>query len=104
MKWYVLRVVGGKERKTVSFIEKEIDRVGMKKFVSQILVPTEKVYQIRNGKKVSKEKNFFPGYVLIEANLVGEVPHILKNVTNVMGFLGATKGGAPVPMRKTEIN
>jgi transcriptional antiterminator NusG len=104
MSWYVLRVMGGKERKTVTFIEKEIDRLGMQDFVSQILVPTEKVYQIRNGKKVSKERNFFPGYVLVEANLVGEVPHILKNVTNVLGFLGATKGGVPVPMRKSEIN
>ena len=104
MSWYVLRVMGGKERKTVAFIEKEIDRLGMQDFVSQILVPTEKVYQIRNGKKVSKERNFFPGYVLVEANLVGEVPHILKNVTNVLGFLGATKGGVPVPMRKSEIN
>ena len=90
MTWYVLRVMGGKENKTVSFIEKEIDRLGMRDFVAQILVPTEKVYQIRNGKKVSKEKNFFPGYVLIEANLVGEVPHILKKVTNVLGFLGGT--------------
>ena len=104
MNWYVLRVMGGKEKKTVSFIEKEIDRLGMNDFVSQILVPTEKVYQIRNGKKVSKERNYFPGYVLVEANLVGEVPHILKNVTNVLGFLGATKGGIPVPMRKSEIN
>ena len=104
MNWYVLRVMGGKEKKTVEFLEKEVDRLGMKDFVSQILVPTEKVYQIRNGKKVSKEKNFFPGYVLVEANLVGEVPHILKNVTNVLGFLGATKGGVPVPMRKSEIN
>ena len=104
MKWYVLRVMGGKERKTVTFIEKEIDRLGMKDFVSQILVPTEKVYQIRNGKKVSKERNFFPGYVLVEANLVGEIPHVLKNVTGVLGFLGATKGGIPVPMRKSEIN
>jgi transcriptional antiterminator NusG len=104
MNWYVLRVMGGKERKTVDFLEKEIDRLGMQDFVSQILVPTEKVYQIRNGKKVSKEKNFFPGYVLVEANLAGEVPHVLKNVTNVLGFLGATKGGVPVPMRQSEIN
>ena len=104
MKWYVLRVMGGKENKTVTFIEKEIDRLKLQDFVAQILVPTEKVYQIKNGKKVSKDKNFFPGYVLVEANLVGEVPHILKNVTNVLGFLGATKGGVPVPMRKSEIN
>ena len=104
MKWYVLRVMGGKENKTVSFIQKEIDRLNLNEFISQVLVPKEKVYQIRNGKKVSKERNFFPGYILIEANLVGEVPHILKRVTNVLGFLGATKGGLPVPMRKTEIN
>ena len=102
--WYVLRVMGGKEKKTVSFIEKEIDRLNMRDHVSKILVPTEKVYQIRNGKKISKERNFFPGYVLVEANLVGEVPHVLKNITNVLGFLGATKGGVPVPMRQNEIN
>ena len=102
--WYVLRVMGGKEKKTVSFIEKEIERLKMKDNVSKILVPTEKVYQIRNGKKISKERNFFPGYVLIEANLVGEVPHVLKNITGVLGFLGATKGGVPVPMRQNEIN
>ena len=96
--------MGGKEKKTVSFIEKEIDRLNMRDHVSKILVPTEKVYQIRNGKKISKERNFFPGYVLVEANLVGEVPHALKNITNVLGFLGATKGGVPVPMRQNEIN
>ena len=61
MKWYVLRVMGGKENKTVTFIEKEIDRLKLQDFVAQILVPTEKVYQIKNGKKVSKDKNFFPG-------------------------------------------
>jgi transcriptional antiterminator NusG len=104
MKWYVLRVMGGKENKTVTFIEKEIDRLGMQDFVSQILVPTEKIYQIRNGKKVSKERNFFPGYLLVEANLIGEVPHALKNVTNVLVFLGETKGGVHVHMRKSEIN
>ena len=103
-KWYVLRVMGGKEKKTAEFIEKEIDFSNMNDFVSQVLVPTDKVYQIRNGKKVSKERNFFPGYILVEANLVGEVAHVLKNVTNVLGFLGATKGGVPVPMRKSEIN
>ena len=104
MNWYVLRVMGGKEKKTVSFIEKEIDRLKMNKFVSQILVPTEKVYQIRNGKKVSKERNFFPGYVLIEADLVGEIPHTIKAIPGVIGFLGATKGGEPVPMRQSEVN
>ena len=96
--------MGGKEKKTKLFVEKEIDRLNLNKFVSQILIPTEKVYQIKNGKKVSREKNFFPGYLLVEANLTGEVPHIIKGVQNVMGFLGATKGGDPVPMRDAEIN
>jgi transcription termination/antitermination protein NusG len=71
-------------------------------FVSQVLIPTEKVYQIRKGKKVSKERNFFPGYVLIEATLVGEIPHIIKNIPGVMNFLG-TKGTA-VPLRLSEVN
>ena len=103
-KWYVLRVMGGKEKKTKLFVEKEIDRLNLNEFVSQILIPTEKVYQIKNGKKVSREKNFFPGYLLVEANLTGEVPHVIRGVQNVMGFLGATKGGDPVPMRDAEIN
>jgi len=102
--WYVLRVMGGKEKKTRLFIEKEIDRLNLNAFVSQILIPTEKVYQIKNGKKVSREKNFFPGYLLVEANLTGEVPHIIRGIQNVMGFLGSTKGGDPVPMRDAEIN
>ena len=104
LKWYVVRAISGKEKKVRDYIEHEIKAVGLEDYVKQILIPTEKVYQIRNGKKVSKERNFFPGYVLIEANLVGEVPHILKNVTGVLGFLGATKGGVPVPMRKNEVN
>ena len=102
--WYVVRAIGGQERKVSTYIENEISRLNMGDFVSQILVPTEKVFQIRNGKKVSKERNFFPGYILIEANLVGEVPHIIKSVPGVIGFLGATKGGEPVPMRMSEVN
>ena len=103
-KWYVLRVMGGKERKISELIEKEIDILDISKFINQVIVPTEKVYQIRNGKKISKERNFFPGYILIEANLDGEIPHILRKIPGVLGFLGATKGGSPVPMRDTEVN
>ena len=55
-KWYVLRVMGGKEKKTKLFVEKEIDRLNLNEFVSQILIPTEKVYQIKNGKKVSRDR------------------------------------------------
>jgi transcriptional antiterminator NusG len=103
-KWYVLRAIGGKEKKVKEYIENEIANGDLKDFVDQVLIPTEKVYQIRNGKKISKERNFFPGYVLIEAALVGEVAHTLRNIPNVIGFLGDTKGGDPVPMRQSEVN
>lgn len=103
-RWYVLRAIGGKEKKVKEYIEHEIANGDLKGFVEQVLIPTEKVYQIRSGKKISKERNFFPGYVLIEASLVGEVTHTLRNIPNVIGFLGDTKGGDPVPMRPSEIN
>lgn len=103
-KWYVVRAISGQEKKVKQYIEVEISRLGLGNFVSQILIPTEKVYQIRNGKKISKERPFYGGYILIEAALVGEVPHVIKNITGVIGFLGETKGGAPVPMRLSEIN
>lgn len=103
-KWYVLRAIGGREKKVKEYIENEIANGDLKGFVEQVLIPTEKVYQIRNGKKISRERNFFPGYILIETALVGEVVHILKSVPNVIGFLGDTKGGDPVPMRQSEVN
>lgn len=103
-KWYVVRAVSGKEKKVKLYIEDEISRLGLSDYVTQVLIPTEKIYQIRKGKKISKERSFFPGYILIEADLVGEVPHVIKNVNNVIGFLGAEKGGDPVPLRMTEVN
>ena len=103
-KWYVVRAISGKEKKVKELLELEISRHKLTDFVAQILIPTEKVFQIRNGKKINKEKSYLPGYVLIEAALIGEVPHIIKNIPNVIGFLGTVKGGEPVPMRMSEVN
>jgi transcriptional antiterminator NusG len=103
-KWYVVRAVSGQENKIKAYIENEISRLGLEDFVDQVLVPTERVVQIRKGKKVHKEKVFFPGYIMVQANLSGEVPHIIKSITNVIGFLGETKGGDPVPLRQSEVN
>jgi transcriptional antiterminator NusG len=103
-KWYVVRAISGKEKKVRDTIELEMNRMGMKDMVSQVLIPTEKIYQIKNGKKVSKERSYLPGYVLIEAALSGEIVHIIKNLPNVIGFLGAEKGGDPVPLRQAEVN
>jgi transcriptional antiterminator NusG len=98
-----VRSISGKENKVREYIENEIRALGLSDYVKQILIPTEKVYQIRKGKKISKERNFFPGYILIEAALTGEVPHAIKNVTGVIGFLG-DKNGSPVPLRLSEVN
>ena len=87
-KWYVVRAISGNEGKVKQYLESEIVNQNLQEYISQVLVPTEKVYLIRNGKKVSKERNYFPGYVLIEANLVGEVPHIIRNIPGVLGFSG----------------
>lgn len=103
-RWYVIRAIGGKEKKVKEYIESEISQRGLSDYVSQVLIPTEKVYQIRGGKKISKERSYFPGYVLIEAAMIGEIPHIIQNVTNVIGFLGDKKGGDPLPLRQSEVN
>ena len=75
-KWYVIRVAGGKEKKAKEYIESEIKALGLDNYVAQILIPTEKIYQVRNGKKVSKESIFFPGYVLIETSSLSRMRKI----------------------------
>ena len=89
--WYVIRAIGGKEKKVKEYIDNEVRRSNLQHLISQVLIPTEKVYSIRNGKKVSKERVSYPGYVLVEAAMVGEVPYMLRNTPNVLGFLGDSK-------------
>src|SRR6056300_1518826 len=103
-KWYVVRAVSGQEAKIKDYIASEINRLGYDSYLEDILVPTEKVVQIRNGKKINKEKVYYPGYIMIKADLSGEIPHVIKSVTNVIGFLGETKGGEPIPLRSAEVN
>ena len=103
-KWYVVRAVSGQEHKIKGYIETEIARLGFAQELEEVLVPTEKVVQIRNGKKLNKEKVYFPGYIMVKANLDGEMVHAIRSITNVIGFLGETKGGDPDPLRKSEVN
>ena len=103
-KWYVVRAVSGQENKISGYIQTEIERQGLSDYLDEVLVPTEKVVQIRNGKKIQKERTYFPGYIMIKANLGGEMVHVIRSITNVIGFLGETKGGDPVPLRKSEVN
>lgn len=104
LKWYVLKAVSGQENKVKNYIENEMRRLGFEEYVTQVVIPTEKVIQVKNGKKSIKERPFYPGYLMVEANLIGEVPHVIKNIPGVISFLSLTKGGDPVPMRKHEVD
>lgn len=103
-KWYSLRVVSGKEKSIKERIELEVQRNEWGEIVTQILVPTEKVYKIRNGKKVILERNILPGYILVEAlssKFSSEMVQTISNITNVIHFLGKNH---PIPMSQVEAN
>lgn len=100
-KFYVLRAISGKENKVREYLEAEMKSTDLGEYVSQVLIPTEKTFTIRNGKKVMKERAYLPGYVLVEAELVGEVAHRLRTIPNVIGFLGGLEN--PVPLRPAEV-
>ncbi len=102
MSWYVLRAVSGKESKVKEYIDAEIKNGRLGDHVAQVLIPTEKVLQVRGGKRIVKERNYLPGYVLVEARLVGEIAHELRNTPNVLGFLGGLDN--PTPLRQSEVN
>lgn len=115
MKWYVLRAVSGQEKKVKQYVEREIVNNKFEDLFDQVLTPTEKVYQIRKSrdgktKKIAVERNFFPGYVMINANLEdtrnGEVIFMLKNIPGILGFLDVDRNGPnekPKPMRDAEV-
>ena len=96
--WYVLRAVSGKEAKVKEYIEAEMKHnTLLSTHVSQVIIPMEKHASLRNGKRVIKEKISLPGYVFVEASLVGDVAHTLRFMPNVLGFLGGLDNPSPVP-------
>ena len=102
-RFYVLRAVSGKEAKVREQLEAEMKNTNLGQYVSQVVIPTEKIVTQRAGKKVIKERPCLPGYVLVEAALLGDVAHTLRNMPNVIGFLGANKGGEPEPLKSSEV-
>jgi transcriptional antiterminator NusG len=103
-KWYSLRVISGKEKKIKERIELEIQRNKWSEVLTQVLVPSEKVYKIRGGKKVILERNILPGYILVEAvskSFRGEMITAIANIPNVIHFLGRNH---PIPMHQAEAN
>lgn len=101
-KWYVVRAVSGQEKKVKTMIEAELHREKITEYVPEILIPMQRVYKIKNGKKTIREQNYFPGYIMIKAHLVGEVLPTIRSVNGVVGFLG--EKGEPVPLRQSEVN
>jgi len=100
--WYVLKAISGKESKVKEYIELDMKNHGYQDLVPQVIIPVKRVEQLVRGKRVVKELNMLPGYVLVEASWVGEIPQMLRNTPGVLGFLGNTDH--PTPLRQQEIN
>jgi len=102
MKWYVINCVNTKESKIKEEIEKTLELDGHDKKVSQVLVPKEKYFQVRQGKKIKAERNFYPGYIFIECDLNGEVMRSIQSVKGVSGFLKSNGNAISMPKRDVE--
>lgn len=100
--WYVLKAISGKESKVKEYIELDMKNHGYQDLVPQVVIPVKRVEQLVRGKRVVRELNMLPGYVLVEASWVGEIPQMLRNTPGVLGFLGGADG--PTPLRQQEIN
>lgn len=102
-RWYVLHVYSGFERKVAESIREQAVAKGMGELIPEVLVPTEEVVEVRRGQKVSSERKFFPGYVLVKCEMTDEVYHLIKNTPKVTGFLGADKAKPlPIPDHEAE--
>ena len=101
MEWYTLRVISGKEKKVRDNLLFELDYQKLSNEVEDILVPSENIVEMRDGKKKVKNKVFFPGYILINMSESKEAYHLVENMTGVISFVGAN--GEPQPLRKDEV-
>jgi len=100
MKWYVIHVYSGFEKKVAQSIEEQAKQAGMENLIGQVLVPSEEVVEMRRGARVQTERKFFPGYVLAQMDLTDETWHLIKNTPKVTGFLGS--GNKPIPISERE--
>ena len=100
LRWYVVHVYSGSEKKVAEAIKDQISRKGMQEHFSEVLVPTEEVVEVRRGVRVNSERKFFPGYILINMELSDETWHLVKSQSRVTGILGSK--GKPVPITEKE--
>jgi transcriptional antiterminator NusG len=108
LKWYVLKVVSGQEKAVKASIDIEVERRKLNKYFDQVIIPLGKVYEVRAGKRTTRERNFLPGYVIVHVDLSdGSVSHLIKEIPYALGLLGARGCGAnvnPIPMRDKEVD
>lgn len=101
LRWYVLHVYSGFEKKVAASIKETAVKRGLDKFIEEVMVPTEEVIEVRRGQKVNAERKFFPGYVLVKMDMNDDAWHLVKNTPKVTGFLGAS-GTKPQPITESE--
>lgn len=101
-RWYVVNVYAGFEKKVADYIREQAEKKGLADQIELVLVPTEEVVEVKKGAKVTSERQFFPGYMLIKMHLTNELWHFIRHVPKVSGFLGA--GGKPVPITQGEVD
>ena len=100
-KWYVVRTYSGHENKVKAYLENEVLQAGLGEKISSVIVPSEKVFEVKDGKKKSKTRTFFPGYILVEAILDKTTTHMILNTPSVISFVGPKN--APAPLQASEI-
>jgi transcriptional antiterminator NusG len=100
-RWYVVRTYSGHENKVKAYLESECARLGLEEKLPRVMVPSEKVFEVKDGKKKSKTKTFFPGYILVEAVLDEKVKYLITNTPSVMSFVGSKD--KPVPLQPDEV-
>ncbi|MBZ0265227.1 transcription termination/antitermination protein NusG [bacterium] len=103
MEWYVIHVFTSQEARVKEYLESEVDRLGYQDLVEEVLIPTEDVIEMRDGKKKVKKRTFFPGYILVKMTLAKETQHLITATPNVIGFVGGT-GGQPQPLQESEVD
>jgi transcription termination/antitermination protein NusG len=101
-RWYIVHAYSNFEKKVAESIEEKAKQKGLSHLFEKILVPTEKVVEVRRGRKVDAERKFFPGYVLVRANLTDEAYHLIKNTPKVTGFLGTDSKPIPIPDKEAD--
>ena len=101
-RWYIVHAYSNFERKVAEAIREKAEQAGLGTLIDEILVPTEKVVEVRRGRKVDAERKFFPGYVLVKMDMTDEAYHLIKNTPKVTGFLGADNKPMPIPDAEAE--